>query len=113
MNLSGGSKMKWTNKGHEFDKLGKIFETNKKLCIICSPEEKESLRRKIDFLGTEICFVNNISFVLLFNLLFVNFDSIKDFQAKTVVFSVKRYNSYRLLKKLLRIISPPPPNPIF
>jgi organic radical activating enzyme len=51
--------MKWTNKGHEFDELGAVFQNNSTLVLIGKQSDNDVLRKKLDFLGITI---ENISF---------------------------------------------------
>ncbi|MEI0557277.1 radical SAM protein [Brachyspira intermedia] len=46
--------MKWINKGHEFDELGKIFEKNKDLLFLGNVEKAKSMKQKLSFLGANI-----------------------------------------------------------
>lgn len=46
--------MKWKNKGHEFDELGKIFKKNKDLLVIGNEESLKNIKKELDFLNTKI-----------------------------------------------------------
>ena len=46
--------MKWTNKGHEFDELGAVFQKNKDILIVSDKCTYEYIKRKVDFLGVNI-----------------------------------------------------------
>jgi MoaA/NifB/PqqE/SkfB family radical SAM enzyme len=50
----GGYRMKWVNKGHEFDALGAVFQKNNKLFLVGTAEDNEALCTKLDFLGIAI-----------------------------------------------------------
>ncbi|WP_300906993.1 radical SAM protein [uncultured Desulfovibrio sp.] len=45
---------KWTNKGHEFDSLGRIFLKNREIALIGSEQACELIRKKLNFLEVPI-----------------------------------------------------------
>lgn len=49
--------MKWKNRGHEFDELGKIFQSNKSIFIYGTENQANSLVEKLSFLEDKIRFI--------------------------------------------------------
>uniref|UniRef100_UPI003F4BB53A radical SAM protein n=1 Tax=Brachyspira catarrhinii TaxID=2528966 RepID=UPI003F4BB53A len=46
--------MKWTNKGHEFDEIGKVFEKNRDLLFLGNIEKAKKMKECLSFLGANI-----------------------------------------------------------
>jgi organic radical activating enzyme len=46
--------MKWINKGHEFDRLGAMFQKNKTLVLIGKQSDNDTVRKKLNFLDVMI-----------------------------------------------------------
>ena len=46
--------MKWKNKGHEFDELGKIFKKNKDLLFLGDIDKAKKMKEWLRFLGAKI-----------------------------------------------------------
>lgn len=53
--------MKWKNKGHEFDELGKIFKKNKDLLFLGDIDKAKKMKECLNFLGAKI-FVPTINY---------------------------------------------------
>ena len=51
--------MKWKNKGHEFDELGKIFEKNKDLLFLGDIDKAKKMKECLNFLGAKIFIAEN------------------------------------------------------
>lgn len=51
--------MKWKNKGHEFDELGKIFEKNKDLLFLGDIDKAKKMKECLNFLGANIFIPEN------------------------------------------------------
>jgi organic radical activating enzyme len=46
--------MKWTNKGHEFDEIGAVFQKNDTLVLVGKQSDNDVLKKKLDFLDVTI-----------------------------------------------------------
>ena len=51
--------MKWQNKGHEFDELGKIFQKNKDLLFLGDIDKAQKMKEWLNFLGANIFIPEN------------------------------------------------------
>lgn len=61
--------MKWTNKGHEFDEIGKIFEKNKDLLFLGNIEKAMEMKEKLSFLNANI-YIPEKSYIFKNNILY-------------------------------------------
>lgn len=53
-----GYNLKWTNKGHQFDELGKVFEKKNRIYIYGAGENGETLFNKIKFMNVVDAFID-------------------------------------------------------
>ena len=76
--------MKWKNKGHEFDELGKIFKKNKDLLFLGDIDKAKKMKEWLRFLGAKI-------FIPTINYNYIKFKFLSDFRNRNKI--IKHINS--------------------